>query len=114
MNNQRPLSHLTRRVWLVTLLLLTAHCLLPTASAQSATATLSGTVEDQNGAVVPGASVTVSNTATSLERRVTTNDQGYFTVPLLPPSTYTVRAEHQGFAPVQIEKVVLNVGDQKA
>jgi hypothetical protein len=121
MIHRRPLSLrnrsllLTARCLLPTVFfLLTAHCSLLTVYAQSATATLSGTVEDQNGAVVPGASVTVSNTATSLERRVTTNDQGYFTVPLLPPSTYTVRAEHQGFAPVQIEKVILNVGDQKA
>src|SRR5260370_1875782 len=97
-------------------LLLFAFFLLPFAfvAAQSATATLSGTVEDQNGAVVPGASITVSNTATSLERRVTTNDQGYFSVPLLSPCAYSVQADHQGFRSIQIEKVVLNVGDQKA
>ncbi|HKR59763.1 MAG TPA: TonB-dependent receptor [Pyrinomonadaceae bacterium] len=84
------------------------------ASAQNATATLSGTVEDQNRAVVPGATVKVINLGTGLERETTTNDSGDFTIPLLPPSTYTVRVERDGFATVEISNVVLNVGDQKA
>lgn len=97
------------------LLVLFALCALPFATyAQTATATLSGTVVDQNGAVVPGTDVTIINTGTGLQRQVTTNDEGYFTVPLLPPSTYSVRAQHTGFSPVEIQNVVLNVGDQKA
>jgi len=92
--------------------LLFALCSLRVA-AQSATATLSGTVEDQNGAVVPGATVTVRNPNTGLNRQTTTNDAGYFTVALLTPGTYTVRAQHDGFKIVQID-IVLNVGDQKA
>src|SRR5260370_15876811 len=82
--------------------------------AQSSTATLSGTVEDQNGAIVPGAAVTVVNKATGLQRETTTNDQGSFTVPLLQPSTYSITVRREGFAPAQIQNVVLNVGDQKA
>ncbi len=97
----------------ILILLLAPHCSLSTAFAQSASANLSGSVVDQNGAVVPGANVKVSNTATGLQREVTTNDQGSFTVPLLPPTTYTVRVERQGFAPVEAT-VVLNVGDQKS
>src|SRR5258708_23986631 len=97
-------------------LLLFALCtvLFALVHAQSATATLRGTVVDQNGAVVPGANITVSNAATGLSRKTTTNDQGDFTVPLLQPSTYTVAAERDGFAPVRVSNVVLNVGDQKA
>src|SRR5438874_9741491 len=97
-------------------LLLLALCAFASASAvaQSATATLSGTVEDQNRAVVPGASVTAVNTGTTLERRTTTNGSGDYTIPLLPPGTYIVRVEAQGFAPVRVDNVVLNVGDQKA
>lgn len=96
-------------------LLLFALCALPFAGAraQSATATLSGTVQDQNGAVIPGASVVVLNKATGLQREVTTNDDGSFTVPLLPPSTYTVTVRREGFGPVEAKDVVLNVGDQK-
>src|SRR5438552_6193533 len=97
-------------------LLLLALCAFASASAvaQSATATLSGTVEDQNRAVVPAASVTAVNTGTTLERRTTTNSSGDYTIPLLPPGTYVVRVEAQGFAPVRVDNVVLNVGDQKA
>src|SRR5436190_17773996 len=101
-------------------LLLTAFCLLLfgalpfAAHGQSATATLSGTVEDTNGAVVPGAAITAVNNGTQLTRKTTTNEQGHFTIPLLPPGSYTLKAQAQGFAPVDFTDVVLNVGDQKA
>jgi hypothetical protein len=94
--------------------LFTVFGLLSTGFAQSATATLSGNVQDQDGAVVPGASVVVFNKSTGLRREVTTNDEGSFTVPLLPPSTYSVTIRRDGFGPVEAKDVVLNVGDQKA
>ena len=87
---------------------------LVTAFGQSATATLSGEVVDQNGAVVPNAEVTVTNNGTGQARHATTNDSGNFTVPLLPPGAYTVSAQREGFAPVRIPEVILNVGDQKS
>ena len=108
MRNFRPPSQVT-----FLLLMLVLCSLRFTAYAQSATANLSGTIVDQNGAIVPGANVTVSNAATGLQRQVITSDAGYFTMPLLPPSTYTVRVERQGFAPLEVKDVVLNVGDQK-
>ena len=94
--------------------LLSAFCLLPTAFGQSATATLSGTVEDPNGAVVAGARVKVVNLGTGLERDATTNDSGTFTIPLLPPSTYTLRVEHDGFVTIEVSDVVLNVNDERS
>ena len=110
MIHQRPLSYIASRS-----LLLLALCALPFAAhAQSATATLSGTVVDQNGAAVPGTAITVLNAGTSLQREATTNDGGNFTVPLLSPGTYTVSARRDGFAPLEIPSVILNVGDQKA
>ena len=109
MNRFHPLSAING------LLLLFALCALPFAAyAQSSNATLSCIVEDANGAVVPGAKVTVTNAATGLQRMGTTNEQGSLTVPLLPPSTYTVSVEAQGFAPAEVRNVVLNVGDQRA
>ncbi len=83
------------------------------AFAQSSTATLGGSVEDANGAVVPDTSISVINVNTTLKRTASTNKDGNFTIPLLPPGTYTLRAEHTGFKIVQVEGVVLNVGDQK-
>lgn len=64
---------------------------------QSDTASLSGTVRDSSGAVVPGANVTVKNEATSFERRTTTNTNGYYVATSLPPGTYTVNVEATGF-----------------
>jgi len=93
-----------------------ALCSLPFAVArgQGTSATLSGTVVDQNGAVVLGADVKITNPATAFSRETKTNDSGDYTFPLLPPGTYQVTAQRDGFSPVRVENVVLNVGDQKA
>jgi len=84
------------------------------ASAQSATAALSGTVVDEKGAAVPDVAVTVTNEATALRRQTSTNAEGYFTAPLLPPGVYTVAALREGFAPVEVRGLELNVNDQRA
>ena len=117
MNHQRPLSlrsGLTRSLPVAVLTLLTAFCLLPTAFGQSSTATLSGEVVDQNGAVIPGALVKIINPATAFGRETTSSDAGAYTFPLLPPGTYQVTVQRDGFSPVRVENVVLNVGDQKS
>ncbi|PWT83468.1 MAG: TonB-dependent receptor, partial [Acidobacteria bacterium] len=80
--------------------------------AQSATATLSGTIMDQNGAVIPNVNVVVINIAQGFQRSTTTNESGIFFVPLLPPGTYVVKAEHEGFTPTEVRDVALNVNDQ--
>src|SRR5215510_701173 len=114
MNHRRPFAY--RSLLFARLTLLFALCSLPfaVAHAQSATATLSGTVVDQNGAMVPNAEVTVENLSTALKRETTTNDEGYFTVPLLPPATYSVTVQRTGFMTARVDAVVLNVGDRKA
>jgi hypothetical protein len=86
----------------------------PAPFTQSPTATLSGTSVDESGAVVPGTNITVTNVETGLRRQVTTNSEGYFAVPLLPPAHYTVQAQHQGFTTAEIRNVTLNVNDQAA
>src|SRR5262245_55362914 len=80
--------------------------------AQSPTATLGGTVVDQTGAVVPDVEVMVLNTETKAERRGLTGREGHFTIALLPPGHYAVRAQRQGFTPAEVSDVVLNVNDQ--
>lgn len=62
-----------------------------------ATTSLSGTVTDPNGAVVAGATVTITNVATGLTRTLTTNERGFFNFPQLPPGTYNLRVEQTGF-----------------
>src|SRR6266853_4768029 len=96
------------------LLVLPCHSSLDAALAQGTTATLSGTVTDQNGAVIPDVSIAVINIAQGFQRSATTNGEGAFVVPLLPPGHYTVKAEHNGFTPTEVRDVVLNVNDQVA
>ena len=85
-----------------------------TANAQSTMATLKGVVTDEKGSVVIGAAITVINHDTALRRQATTNNEGYFTVSLLPAGNYTVAAQQSGFSPVEIRGVILNANDQRA
>jgi hypothetical protein len=82
------------------------------AYAQSSTATLSGTVMDEAGALIPAVQITLLNLSTALQRHATTNDEGSYVIPLLPPGRYNVTAERHGFTTVEIRNVVLNTGDQ--
>ncbi|HLA96594.1 MAG TPA: carboxypeptidase-like regulatory domain-containing protein, partial [Pyrinomonadaceae bacterium] len=65
--------------------------------AQSGTSGVSGTVRDGNGAVVPGATVKISNVGTGFERSVTTNDDGSYSFPGLQPSVYKLEITANGF-----------------
>ena len=79
------------------------------AAAQSANSSLHGTVADPKGAVVAGASVTLSNQATSFSRTVKTDDQGSYQFLEVPPSTYVMTVTASGFATTKHENVVLQV-----
>ena len=94
-------------------LLLVMHSSFTRIQAQSATATLSGTVLDQNGAVVPGVNIAVISIGQGFRRTTTTGDDGGFVVPLLPPGSYIVKAERDGFGTYETSNIVLNVNDQK-
>jgi hypothetical protein len=116
-----PLPAIVRLLLSAYHLLPTALCLLvsafwfPTSSyAQSSTATLSGTVEDQKGALIPGASIALINADQGSQRLATTSSEGTFVFPLLPPGKYSVTATREGFGPVEIRDVALNVNDQVA
>ncbi|HXI93540.1 MAG TPA: TonB-dependent receptor [Blastocatellia bacterium] len=61
------------------------------------TGRIAGTVKDPNGAIIVGAEVTVKSLATADERKVTTDTEGYYAVPLLSPGTYRVRVAARGF-----------------
>ena len=84
-----------------------------TAHAQGGTATLSGTVTDQNNAVVPGVNIAVISITQGFQRSATTDGEGSFVVPALPPGAYTIKAEREGFTTAEVPDVVLNVNDQK-
>lgn len=82
------------------LLLFVAFCLSAPLEAQTVTGTLSGTVADAAGAVIPGVKVTAKNTETGLTRTTTTNAEGYYIMAFLPLGSYDVVAEAQGFQKV--------------
>ncbi len=110
----RPLPFALRSLLIAWLILTPGSWLLTPALGQSATATLSGIIVDENGAAVPAVNVTVLNVATSIKRETTTNESGNFTVPLLSPGTYALTAMHDGFKAVEVRDLVLNVGDERA
>jgi hypothetical protein len=91
-------------------------CCLPLAlaNAQSAaSAQISGTVVDPQGAVVPGAKVTATNQATGQARSVNTTSTGNYTIPNLAPGKYDVAVEAKGFSPGSTKDITLNLGDQR-
>jgi hypothetical protein len=73
-------------------------------------ADIDGTVRDESGAVIPGASITVTNAATNLQRTTVTDAQGRFNVPALSPGRYRVAAEVQGFTAAAREDLELQLG----
>ncbi len=81
-------------------------------SAYSQTGSITGSVTDANGEVVPGANVTASNSTVGISRAVVSNEQGVFVFPQLPHGTYTVTVEKTGFKRIEIANVVLSAGDQ--
>jgi hypothetical protein len=85
-----------------------------TAAAQSAgsfdTGTITGTVSDPSGAVIPHASVTITNTGTGTVTTATTGDTGLFTAPALPFGNYVVSASADRFGKASSKSFVLNVG----
>ena len=64
---------------------------------QSSLATISGTVADSTGALIPGVTITVTHEATGQSRQAVTGSEGRFVIPTLLPGTYTVKAELPGF-----------------
>ena len=72
-------------------------CTLTSLNAQVNTATVSGTVTDSTGAVIPGATVNLENPLTGLTRIETSDASGRFTFPFVPIGTYSLKSEHAGF-----------------
>src|SRR5882757_5140791 len=69
------------------------------------TGSIAGSVKDQNGALLAGADVKVSNKATGEKRNVVTDNEGSYVALLLAPGTYSVRIVYNGFADAVFEVV---------
>ncbi len=79
---------------------------------QSNTGSITGLVTDQNGAVVPNATVTVTNQGTNEKRTVQADGQGRYDVPSLSTGIYTIEASGSGFAAASIKDLRLAVGER--
>ncbi|MBV9484039.1 MAG: carboxypeptidase regulatory-like domain-containing protein [Acidobacteria bacterium] len=67
-------------------------------SSQTGTTSLRGTISDPQGAIVPGAAATLSNTATGFSRSTQTDDRGFYQFLQVPPGTYSLTISKSGFA----------------
>jgi hypothetical protein len=79
---------------------------------QGSTGRILGTVTDQSGGTVAGATVSVVDTERGVTRTLTTDDAGEYNAPNLTPSTYLVRAEAKGFKKLERQNVILEVGKE--
>src|ERR1700682_2668926 len=79
-------------------------------AAQAVGATLSGTVTDQTGGVVPNADVTIVNTGTADTRAAKTNADGIYSAPNLQPGTYNITVTAAGFSKSVQNGLTLTVG----
>src|SRR5258708_17820795 len=83
-------------------------------AAQNVSGSLTGSVVDETGAVVPGADVTLTNDASKDVRRSKSNRDGNFTFAAVPPGSYTILVELGGFKKSERTGIRLSVGDSRS
>src|SRR5881397_2725498 len=83
------------------------------ANAQVTGATLSGTVTDTSGAVIPGVTISIKNRATGVGRTVMADEAGLYSAPNLQAGGYDVTATQPGFSTVVQSNITLTVGAQQ-
>ena len=83
--------------------------LVPAAQAQ-VVGSIQGYAQDESGAVLPGVGIEVANEDTGSNRSAFTNAEGFYTVPLLQPGTYTITATLEGMQTMQRAGVALLTG----
>ncbi|HEV2425251.1 MAG TPA: carboxypeptidase regulatory-like domain-containing protein [Terriglobia bacterium] len=88
-------------------------CFTSTLLRAQAVGEITGSVTDPSGAVVPGATITATNTATGVPQTTLSTSAGTYTLHRLPVGTYTVAAEAKGFRQAQATQVTLDVSQQR-
>src|SRR5207249_10569600 len=83
-------------------------------AAQAATGTISGLVKDETGAILPGATIIITNTDTAQGRTLVADGSGRYAAPDLPPGPYEVKVTSQGFTSVVRSGIRLTVGRDAA
>ena len=100
-----PRTECVKKVVAAFTLMIFASLSALTVSAQTSQTTVSGTVKDQNGALVPGATITLVDSRTKAERTATTNDDGFFLFANVLAGDYRMTAEGGGFKKTEVQSV---------
>src|SRR6267143_2560703 len=109
-NTKKSSSNLRVVVALFAVLAL-ALCTAFTARSQNTTASIRGTITDEQGAVVAGANVTITNAYTGDSRSDKANKDGAYAFPSIPIGRYALGATAAGFKAFQVKDIVVHVGD---
>jgi hypothetical protein len=105
-------QHLSKIILKIALALLFIVSLGAVARASIDRGSIQGTVTDQQGAVIAGATVVVINVATNVQLKMTTNSAGIYVATELVPGTYTIHIEAAGFSPMDITGLAVAGGSQ--
>jgi len=104
-DQERYVKRISKLVALLVMLTASAMCF-----GQETTASLTGTVKDATGAVIPGATVTVTTPTLVGSKSTKTDDKGYYHFSNLPPGAYTETVDVKGFTTLKRTGLVLEVG----
>jgi uncharacterized surface anchored protein len=83
------------------------------ASSQVNTSVIAGSVTDNSGSVVPGATIAVLQIGTGLERKTVTNANGEYVVPQLAPGNYEITAQATGFQTARVTSIALTIAQRE-
>ena len=115
MYSQEPVDNAHRFGWRSGLLSLVLFAMVflasPFASHAQVSAVVNGVVYDGSGAVIRGATLTLTNDATREKRDTVTNDEGYFAFPALLTGSYSVKVSAKGFKNYEQHGIALSAGD---
>src|SRR5439155_21609349 len=106
----RSVSLTPRWVYPTVALFLASFCLAVPASAQVANAVVTGIVTDAQSAVLPGATITVTNADSGVVRTIVTETDGRYRLVGVPPGRYNLTAELPGFANVEVKDITITIG----
>jgi hypothetical protein len=102
-------QQISARVLVLAAILLCTLTSVPTLFGQAMDGNLVGTVTDPAGAVVPGATVEITNSATGVKSTTTTSESGFFRFNNLLPGTYELKVSRQGFAVADLKNVTVSL-----
>lgn len=103
------MRHRTIVLWALVLLLAGIFATRGLRAQTAASATVVGTVTDQSNAIVPGATIKLTNVATGVSQTTTANETGQYTFPTVTPGTYSVEVTKQGFRKATVQNLLVDI-----